>query len=397
MPPALAPRHAARLFAAAAVLAILVATLAPAGTELAPGWNTAIVGGDDALAGVVQNVLLFLPFGAALGLMGMRTLRLAALGALLSFAVEFAQQWIPGRDPSLGDICFNTLGTALGGLLVYSAPWWLTPPLRRAAWQSLGAALAVAGVWFATGWLFQPAHPPTPYGVALRPDFSHLGLYTGRVLAASLGPVSLTPASHLDTGGPPLGTGAVLRVVAVAGPGSPQRLSPLLAITDERDRWVVLLSIDGTDLSLWFRTHGTDWWADRPELRARDALAGVAPGDTFAVAAWRENGSFCLARDSHRWCHRAYTLADGWKLIFDLEHGHRWLLALLEAGWLGGLLVPVGWWARRHWCSAAALVVAGGGLVAAPALTGLGPTPLHALIGALAGLAAGAALRLFVR
>ncbi|HEX9394964.1 MAG TPA: VanZ family protein [Gemmatimonadales bacterium] len=397
MPPSLAPRRAARLFVAAAGLAILVATLAPAGTELAPGWDTVIVGGDDALADVVQNVLLFLPLGAALGLLGMRTLRLVALGALLSFAVEFAQQWIPGRDPSFGDICFNTLGTALGGLLAYTAPRWLTPPRRRAAWQSLGAAVGVVGVWFTTAWLFQAAPPATPYVADLRPDLPHLGLYPGRVLTAALGPLPLAAGSHLDAAHAPLATGTVLRVVAVAGRTPPGRLAPLLAITDERGKWVVLLSIDRRDLSLWFRTHSTDWRTDRPELRARGALAAIAPGDTFAAAAWREHGAYCLALDSLRWCNRAYTLADGWRLIFDLEHGSRLLLGLLGAGWLGGLLVPIGWWARRHWGSAAALVVAGGSLFAVPALTGLGPTPLPALIGALAGLALGAALRLLLR
>src|SRR2546422_37014 len=157
-----ATRRTAGFVVAAAVLAILVATLFPAGSEVAPGWTTALVGGDDALAGVVQNVLLFLPLGVGLALGGMRGLRLAAVGTLLSLSVECAQQWIPGRDPSVGDVCFNTLGTALGGMLGRTAPLWLAPSPRRAAWQSLGAALVVAAVWFATGWLFQPVSPPAP-------------------------------------------------------------------------------------------------------------------------------------------------------------------------------------------------------------------------------------------
>jgi len=179
----------------------------------------------------------------------------------------------------------------------------------------------------------------------------------------------------------------------VAG-ATPGRLSPLVALTDERGREVVLLSADHADLALWFRTHGTDWRLDRPDLRARGALAAVAPGDTFRVAAWREDATFCLALDSQQWCDRAYTLADGWKLIFDLGHARPWILDLLAAGWLGGLLVPVGFWARRHWCSVAALVVALGSLFAAPGLTGLGPTPLPALLGALAGVGLGLLLQL---
>jgi VanZ like protein len=369
-----AARRSAGLLIAAAVGAILVATLFPAGAELAPGWTTAIVSGDDALAGVIQNVLLFVPLGVGLALGGMRGLRLVAVGTLLSLSVECAQQWIPGRDPSVGDVCFNTLGTALGGLLGRTAPLWFAPAPRRAAWQSLAAALVVAGIWFTTGWLFRPDESATTYVVTRRPDLPNRGLYPGSVVAA-------TPGSPLP-----------LRVVAVAG-ATPGRLSPLVAVTDEREREVVLLSADHTDLSLWVRTRGTDWRLDRPDLRARGALAALAPGDTFTVAAWREGGAFCLALDSRQWCDRAYTLADGWKLIFDLGHARAWILDLLAAGWLGGLLVPVGLWARRHWGSAAALLVACGSLFATPALTGLAPTPLPGLLGALAGIGLGLLLQ----
>jgi len=369
-------RRTAGLLIAAAVAAILIATLSPAGSELAPGWTTAIVSGDDALAGVVQNVLLFMPLGVGLALGGMRGWRLVALGTLLSVSVEFAQQWIPGRDPSLGDVWFNTIGTALGGLLGRTAPLWLTPSPRRAAWQSLGAALVFAAIAFTTGWLFQPDLAATTYHATLRPDLPYLGLYPGTVLTVS-------PAARF-----PL----PLRVVAVAGP-IPGRLSPLVALTDEGGREMVLLSADHTDLSLWFRTHGTAWRLDRPDVRVRGALAAVAPGDTVAVAAWREGATYCLALNTRHWCDRAYTLADGWKLIFDLGGARPWLLDLLAACWIGVLPVAVGFWTRRHWCSAAALVVVWGGLFVAPAVTGLAPTPLAAHLGALAGFVVGLLLQ----
>ena len=382
--------RASRVFIAAAVAAILIATLFPAGAELAPGWTTAIVGGDDALAGVLQNVLLFVPLGIGLALAGMRGWRLVVVGTLLSLSVECAQQWIPGRDPSVGDVCFNTLGTALGGVLGRTAPLWLLPTPRRAAWQSLAAALVAAGVWLATGWAFQPEYAATPYVVNVRPDLPNRGQYPGSVLAVTIESLPVAPGSIMHAAPLPL------RVVAVAH-RTPMRLSPLVALTDERGRETVLLSVDHADLSLWIRTRGTAWRLDRPDLRARDALTAVAPGDTFTVAAWREAGGFCLALDhsshpsqSRRWCDRAYTLADGWKLIFDLGHAPPWLLNLFGAGWLGGALVPVGFWLRRHWCSAAALVVAFGTLLAAP--TAL--LSLLGLLGALAGLALGLLLQL---
>jgi len=92
--------------------------------------------GDGALADGVLNAALFLPLAAALSVAGWRAWRNIALGALLSCGLETAQFVIPGRDPSLPDVLFNTLGTALGVALAHSAPavWRSTPgrhPLDR--------------------------------------------------------------------------------------------------------------------------------------------------------------------------------------------------------------------------------------------------------------------------
>ncbi len=127
-----------------AVAAIVVATLRPSGSDLAAGWTFYLASGDQAVAEFLQNIILFIPLGLALALGRARTApwRLMAAGALLSFAIEFAHQWIPGRDPSLGDIVANTVGTAVGVVVTRTAPLWLAPPPppSRAAWLSLGCA-----------------------------------------------------------------------------------------------------------------------------------------------------------------------------------------------------------------------------------------------------------------
>jgi glycopeptide antibiotics resistance protein len=68
----------------------------------------------DALVGVFGNLILFLPFGAAI-----RTYRIGALPAIcaglsLSVAVEIAQLFIPGRWTAADDVLLNTIGTAAG-------------------------------------------------------------------------------------------------------------------------------------------------------------------------------------------------------------------------------------------------------------------------------------------
>src|SRR5438874_438546 len=141
MAPERAIRVERRALLAVAVLAILIATLRPGGTALPTGWSFDISSGEAALAEAIQNLLLFVPLGIALVLNGVRPLRAIAIGAGLSFSVEFLQQWIPGRDPSVGDITTNTISTALGVALVRFAPQWLMVSPSRSAWQAIGAAL----------------------------------------------------------------------------------------------------------------------------------------------------------------------------------------------------------------------------------------------------------------
>src|SRR6267378_1259898 len=168
-----------------ATLAILVATLHAGGTKIAPGWSFSITSGDAALAELIQNLLLFIPLGLSLTLAGVRPLRVVAIGALLSFAVEFAQQWIPGRDPSVGDIVCNSISTALGVALVLFAPQWLTTAPRRSAWQALATAVAAVLVWIGTGAMLRQSFPPPPYHTANAPELNSWGRYQGQVLWSS--------------------------------------------------------------------------------------------------------------------------------------------------------------------------------------------------------------------
>jgi glycopeptide antibiotics resistance protein len=65
------------------------------------------------------NVLLFLPFGAALALHGFSTTKTVLSGLLVSTVVEGAQLlFVDGRTTSLDDVVLNTVGAVLGHLLV---------------------------------------------------------------------------------------------------------------------------------------------------------------------------------------------------------------------------------------------------------------------------------------
>ena len=89
-------------------------------------------------ADLVTNVLAYMPLGlllarwwrsrrALLGAIAIPTL----IGALLSFAMEFTQQFLPTRVASVSDLFANTLGTAIGALMAgvmhgESLPWTIS-------------------------------------------------------------------------------------------------------------------------------------------------------------------------------------------------------------------------------------------------------------------------------
>jgi glycopeptide antibiotics resistance protein len=65
----------------------------------------------------IGNILLFLPLGAVLGLLGLRRRATVLTAFSLSVAIETTQLFIPGRTTSADDVLCNTLGAVFGFLL----------------------------------------------------------------------------------------------------------------------------------------------------------------------------------------------------------------------------------------------------------------------------------------
>jgi glycopeptide antibiotics resistance protein len=79
---------------------------------------------------VVGNVAVFIPIGLALsgalgGTLDRRRLWLTvALCMALSIGIELVQLTIPSRATDVDDVLFNTIGAALGALLIVFAQRW---------------------------------------------------------------------------------------------------------------------------------------------------------------------------------------------------------------------------------------------------------------------------------
>src|SRR5687767_3754236 len=94
-----------RFTALLGVLFIAATTLVPlpeksAAAAATPVW--CLVCGEYGGVDVLNNVLLFIPLGLGLRLMGLRTSRVLMLGFFTSVSIELLQlTFVPGRDASL--------------------------------------------------------------------------------------------------------------------------------------------------------------------------------------------------------------------------------------------------------------------------------------------------------
>lgn len=383
---------------AAAVACILAATLTPAGTEFEPEFTGCLVCGAHGVSDVLVNLILFAPLGVALALNGRTGARAVLLGGMLSCCVELAQIALPGRDPSLGDVTFNTLGTAAGQVAFWLASRWQLPDSRTAARLALLAAVAAIAVFAATARMLEPWLPARAFSAWYAADLPNLDWYHGRVLRTTLGPIAFGPDRMPDRDAVRhlLLEGAPLRIDAIAA-RRVRGLAPLFVIVDDDDQEIFLVGPDRDDLVLRYRSRGARWRLDQPDLRLRQAFAPFAVGDTLHITVRRAGNGYCLSLNSAARCGIGYTVGSGWALLYYPRHLPPWVVALLEAGWVAGLVFPVGLWARRNTATAIAIALPLAALIVLPPLTGLVRTPLHQLAGAVLGLLSGGALHAWLR
>src|SRR5690606_31700674 len=105
-----------------------------------------------AVADAVLNVAMFVPVGMLLATV-LRPLPTVAVALALTSAIELLQLLVPGRDPSPGDILFNTLGAAVGLAILRVGHGWLRPGARLGTGLAVGWTALAVGVMFGTGWM----------------------------------------------------------------------------------------------------------------------------------------------------------------------------------------------------------------------------------------------------
>ena len=367
-------------------------------TERQPEFVACIVCGARGSADAILNLILFVPLGVALALGGRTGFRPLLYAALLSSGIELAQLVIPGRDPSLGDVCFNTLGATVGQVGARVAWQWVVPEDRTAARLSAGASVLAVFLFGLTAALLAPTFPSSTYHVRWTHALPELEWYHCRVLQAALGPLPLRSNDFLESRAvrPLLLAGVPIRLEAIAGPQAPG-LGQLLSIHDEHHHEIVLIGPDRDDLVLRYGTRAAALRLDQPDLRLRGALTHVAPGDTLRIEAWHNGNAYCLVLNHIGTCSLGFTLGSGWGLLLYPEHVPAWLQELLGAAWVAALVLPMGLWARWRPETLLATGMLLVGLFVLPRTAGLLPTPPAQILGAAGGCLLGVGLRSALR
>jgi hypothetical protein len=234
---------------------------------------------------LVLNILLFVPFGAGLALLGLRPWMAGALGALISVAVELSQLWwVAGRYASVPDALTNWAGTLLGAMVV--ATW-----AKRSRWWPIaapGTAVLVVLWWLAVAFLVRPAIPTSPEWLA---QWAHESAGTvpfrGQLVALALQDRPLPNGSivpRAEVHATLSHAGAIrLTATAVTGPAPHGRARLAGIVTGPSARDYMSIWQDGPALLAYQRLNLNVAGQQGAWLRLENAVP-VTAGDTVRIA-----------------------------------------------------------------------------------------------------------------
>lgn len=308
-----------------------------------------ILCGERGIADAILNIALFVPLGFTLTFwMGAKTAVL--IGLLFTVGIESAQVLIPGRFPTLGDVLFNTAGCALGSAFFATRASWLWPSRMRSGWLSFAAATAASIALLTGAYLIAPAPiPPGPVISHITPRFRSFAVYQGSVLSAHLN------GKAIIAGRPPVGpadthflpSGGELAIRLVVGP-QPGRLAPVVAITDDSSNELLFMGIDGADLVFRTRLRSVPLGLTRPGIRAAGALQALRQGDLTTITIARRDRDYCIGVARTSECGFGFHLLRSWSLLYYPSSFSLRTFGILDFVWLGLLVVPFWYWARKR-------------------------------------------------
>lgn len=417
------PSSIARWLTVASVLAIGAATLTPSSSPPLESHShrLCIVCGSEGGVDVILNLVLFLPFGLALGLQNARWPRALAAIAAMTLAIEGLQTFaVPGRDASLGDVLMNLIGGTVGVAAGRRFAMLVSPPASTArALFALWAAfwLAVQGV---SAFAMTPQPPSSTYYGQIRPTLGGMSRFDGDVLDARIDSVAIGDGAQSGERSKHLRD--LLRNGAATTVAASWRLpsagvAPIFRIADHQGREVLLVAQASSDVIFSVRT-GADVLRLRPiRLRLRQVRRAVAASewdDTVRIRASYGASHALLtthAKTQTRELRAALTPSQGWRIFLPMRmyvsDGPGGTIA--SVAWMFALALPLGFWGafavglgpsslrRLAALGVAILFTLVGGLVAVPELIAARPAGPADWLSTLAAVFLGAAMPVMAR
>ncbi len=348
------------------------------------------------LTDVISNVVMFVPFGVALGLRRWSVWYVLLVSLIFSAGVE-TMQYLgvpPGRSPALADILTNTVGGMLGAQLVHGWRWQRVASHAQLSVLALAWSAVACAVVAWSGYMLTPVSGPDAAratGLSVAPSaFEHvpgLGWYEGLTDSAFVG----TTRIKRGWSGPVIQQMAFEQLPVTAGVtvrGSDRRVTqvPLLFVhlPNDSSAWLqIAKSGDGVELTVLRRAR--QWGLRLPSVIVPRAFAERAVNDArpLTVTANVTTSTLRLQTSGTHAGGDALALTPllGWTLIQPIFTVHSPLAWLAHAAWLLVLIAPIGWCAARSARPFVVVALCGAVVCAAfvtiPIQMGLSPLPVR--------------------
>jgi len=332
---------------AVALAAIGYATLRPMPSTEVRLPLLCLICGDLGAVDAILNVILFVPLGAALVFFGHSVRRAVLVAFLATFAVESLQfTVVAGRDASLGDLITNTLGAALGAMLVATWRRWLRPRRRTAQRLAGGAALAALLVLALTAAALRPSVPPPPYYGQYAPMRLTLVPFDGQVHSFLVGN-TVIPYGEVEgaeqmraalLGGDYWGR------VEVTTRSSPGERSDIVRV-GSRPHSILAISRRQHDLLFRARVRAADWRLRVPIVLLRGAFPRPWGRYTLEGALGTRGWHLkATGAEGARTRDVPFSALMGWSFLLPFEFHLDQRLPLLNALWAVALVAPAAYW-----------------------------------------------------
>lgn len=355
------PQKATGLATTALALVVIARlTLEPLGTTFPTHFDVCLFCGATGTANFVLNVLLFVPLGLGLRLIGVPRWVICVVGFAMTVGIETLQFYVvPGRDSDLGDIIANTAGAVVGIGVVDLHRTWLMPSSHVAGWLGGVMALLICTGAALVQWSLAPWLSRAVYYEQVAPDLPGYLLFNGTVLDATfdgaaigIGRMSMMASAAMRDS--LLADTAV--VAATMQPGTTRdKIAPIVAVHDIDRREIFLLARRRNDLLFRLRRRTAVLGFHTPSAVLVNAFPAEAPpADTVVARVAITSGSTTLdvtgrgpngATKLHR--RVSQGLWDAWRLFVPDEGrwgAHAMGLTLLSMAFL---FLPIGYWAGR--------------------------------------------------